>query len=94
MSAKIEVVLEKLKLPIIGMGKIDIFVDGTIVLSLELGESATTDVSLGKHSVQAALNGVVKRKSNKLEISFEENSTVKILGKYSRVWGNLNLQRS
>lgn len=94
MSTKIEVTLEKLKTPIVGMGKIDILVDGTNVLSLSLGESASAEVSSGKHVVQTILNGIVKRKSKELEVSLEENSTAKILGKYSRIWGNMKLQHS
>ena len=81
-------------MPIAGMGKIDILLDGTNVLSLSLGESASAEVSAGKHVVQTILNGVVKRKSKELEVSIEENSTAKIHGKYSRMWGNMKLQHS
>ena len=94
MSAKIEVTLKKLRMPIIGMGKINVLVDGANVFSLSLGESASADISAGKHVVQTILNGVVKRKSKKLEIFTEENSTAKIVGKYSRIWGNMKLQYS
>lgn len=92
MSAKIEVTLEKLKMPVVGMGKIDILVDGTNMISLSLGESTSVEISEGRHVVQAILNGVVKRKSKVLEISVNENSIVKVHGKYSRIWGNMKLQ--
>ena len=92
MSAKIEVTLEKLKMPVVGMGKIDILVDGTNMISLSLGESTSVEISEGRHVVQAILNGVVKRKSKVLEISVNENSIVKVHGKYSRMWWNMKLQ--
>ena len=92
MSATIEVTLKKLKMPILGMGKIDIVVDGTHVLSLSLGESASAEVSAGKHVVQAILHGVVTRKSKELEVSIEEASIAKVRGEYSRMWGSMKLQ--
>ena len=91
MSAKIEVTLEKLKIPIVGLGKIDILIDGTVMNSISPGESASVEIPAGKHFVQAILNGVVKRISKNLEISVDENSTIKIHGKYSRLWGNMKL---
>ena len=94
MSATIEVTLEKLKRPLVRMGTIDVLVDGSTVLSLSLGESASAEVSAGNHVVQTILHGVFKRKSKELEVSIEENATAKIRGKYSRFWGNIKLQRS
>ena len=93
MSAKIEITLEKLKLPIAGMGQIDILVDGAIVTSLSLGDSVSLTIPAGKHTMQTVLHGVVKRISKELTISVDENSTTKILGKYSRMWGNMKLKQ-
>ena len=92
MTAKIEVTLEKLKLPIIGMGKIDIMVDGAKVLSMSLGETESAEVTTGKHVVEMLLHGIFERKSKAITISVAENSTAKIRGKYSRMWGNMKLQ--
>lgn len=94
MPARIEVVLEKLKMPIVGMGKIDILVDGDHLFSLSLGECASAEVSAGKHGAQAVLNGVVKRTSKELMVSAEENATERIYGRYSRMWGSIKLRRS
>lgn len=93
MPARIDFTLEKLKMPIVGLGKIDILIDGTIVNSLSLGESVSVEIPAGNYVVQAILNDVVKRISKKLEVSVNENSTIKILGKYSRLWGNMKLQQ-
>ena len=93
MSAKIEIALEKLKMPVVGIGKTDILIDGAIINSLLPGESASAEIQPGKHIVQAILNGVVKRMSKEIEPTIDEKSTVKIYGKYNRLRGNLKLQR-
>lgn len=92
MTAKLEVNLEKLKMPIVGLGKIDILLNDENVLSLELGESATIDVSPGEHVIQGILNGVVVRKSKLFKVSFDEKSTINMIGKYSRLWGNMQFK--
>ena len=94
MPAIIEVELEKLKMPIVKVGKIDILIDGSNVLSLFLGESSSIEVSVGKHVAQAILHGVVTRKSNELVLNVEEASAIRISGKYSRIRGNIKLKHS
>ena len=94
MPAKMVVTLKKLKMPIAGLGKIDICLDGSPILSMSLGESAVAEVAAGRHVVMAILDGVFKRRSKQLEIFIEENSTAKIDGKYSRIWGNMKLHQS
>jgi len=61
------------------------------VASLSLGGSKTVEVSAGEHTVKAILHGVIDRKSKVLEVSVKENSTVKIMGTYSRMHGDLQL---
>ncbi len=91
MSTNLEIKLKKLILPIFGIKGIDILVDGDIVASLPLGGSKTVEASAGNHTIKAVLHGVVDRESKELEISIKENSTVKIIGTYSRIQGDIQL---
>jgi len=91
MSTQLEIKLKRLIIPIFGIKGIDILVDDAIVASLSLGESKTVEVSAGEHTVKAILHGLIDRNSKVLEVSVKENSTVKIIGTYSRMFGNLQL---
>lgn len=92
MSANIEVILKPLKLPIVGMGRIDIVCDNIVVSSGELGETVQVELPAGPHKIHLLLHGVFKRQSRSVNIDLEENTTTKFIAKYSRLWGTMKMK--
>ena len=93
MAATIRVSLLGLKMPVAGLRGIEILVDGEIRADLQLGESAALEVLPGQHQIGAILNGVVSRRSKQLSVAVADGDEVNVIGKYSRLWGNLRLSQ-
>ena len=94
MKGKLEIELAELKGPITGLGEIEILIDGESELSLPLGRADSVEKPPGSYVVQLLLNGMVKRKSKKLKITIAEGESIKLIGKYSRLWGNMKLSKA
>lgn len=92
MSDKVELDLRKLTGPLLGKHTVALMVDGDLVCSTSLGEKVAVEISPGEHEIQTFFCGILKRKSNIVCVAVAPDSTAKVTGKYSRLWGNIRLQ--
>lgn len=91
MTAKIEFDIQKVRGPLVGKNNVELLVDGKGVGSGSFGQTIVADLAPGRHHIQAILHSWIKRESKSLEVDVAPNSTVKITGKYSRLWGNVRI---
>ncbi|MCP1339606.1 hypothetical protein NJR55_08350 [Idiomarina sp. M1R2S28] len=88
---RIELNIKPIKGPIILKPEVELLVNGEGVGTGSFGETISVDVEPGSYEIQALQHSLIKRKSKKLKVNAAVNSTVKIVGKYSRFWGNVRI---
>lgn len=91
MTAHIELDLQRLRGPLIGNYNIELLVDGEAVCSASLGKKVAVEVDPGKHEVQALFHGIITRRSKVINVAVSPDSTTRVTGGYSRLWGNVQL---
>lgn len=91
MTGRIEISLQRTAL-LLGVRGIEIHLDGEPVDTIGFGATRTISCPPGEHTVQLVLQALFfRRRSNRLAIVVPEGGGVAIMGRYSRMWGNLRL---
>lgn len=76
---------------LLGIRGIDVLVDGAVAGQIRAGEAREFAVAPGSHGVELELQGIVRRRSNRVEVSVPADGAVSVAGRYSRLWGKLQL---
>lgn len=76
---------------LVGVRGIEFLLDGRGQGVLQFGDIKEFEVHLGQHVAKVILHGVIDRSSKELRFSLGEDQTVRIEGKYSRLWGNMSI---
>ena len=75
-----------------GIQAIEFIVDGKPKGLLQFGETKEFEIDPGKHAAKIILHGIIRRSSKQLEFSVDKGKIINIEGKYSRVWGKINIE--
>jgi hypothetical protein len=90
-AAQLSVHIAPLKLPLIGMGGIDVLVDGQFAAITDFGQTATVDLAPGVHNVAVRLRGVIYRTSNSVTVHAADGQCTAATAKYNRFFGTFKL---
>ncbi len=93
MASNINISLTEVKL-LAGVKGVEVFVNSQSIGVMQFGESESFVINPGESTVQVVLLGVVNRKSNSLKAYVSENQELSITGKYSRLWGKVQIKLS
>jgi hypothetical protein len=85
---------------LIGLKSIAVVLDGQPLRTVQFGETLVLDVPPGQHAIQtklvsrsfATLFITVTRTSKALNVTVAPDTQLSIMGKYSRAYGNIELQ--
>ena len=77
-----------------GVKGIDVLIDEKVVGSLAFGEKQTFPCAPGSHTVQAVLRAVATRHSNTLTVEVADGASVRVTGKYDRMYGTIALKEA
>lgn len=91
MAAQLSVHIAALKLPLFGVGGIDVLVDGQIAASTEFGRTATVELAPGAHNVAVLSRGVINRTSNTVTVNAADGQCTAMTAKYNRFLGTFKL---
>lgn len=78
---------------LLGVESIEIVIDDDQRFSMDFGDQKEFELDSGAHTVQAVLHAILNRRSRKLKLIIRDGEKANIEGKYSRLWGNINLKQ-
>jgi hypothetical protein len=76
---------------LLGVSGIDFLLNGRSLSLMHFGDTKEFEIEAGEHVAKLILHGVVDRSSKNLKFSLGEGESVRMEGKYSRAWGNMNI---